>query len=148
MTHQRTRLIRIFALSTAAALAVAACGSSGAAGDKGAANGGAETEFTIELTEFAYKPSDISLPAGETVTLTLKNTGTIPHEFMLGQSVKEDGGYAEDLLAQLDPEVVSGNGYSVEGLEADDSEHAESEGADHAESEGADHAESEGADHA
>ncbi len=119
MNQQRTRLIKIFALSAALALVVAACGNPGAAGEeseKSAAGEGARTEFTIELTEFAYEPSDVTLPAGETVTLTLKNTGTIPHEFMLGTSPQEDGGYGEDLLSELEVEVVGGNGYVTEGL--------------------------------
>jgi len=130
MTRQKSRYIRIVALGAVTALTVAACGSSGAAGEQGAADGSPQTEFTIELTEFAYSPSNVTFPAGETVTLTLKNTGTIPHEFMLGGDAMGEGGYMEDLLGQLDPEVISGRGYIVEGLESADHSDGEEDNVD------------------
>jgi uncharacterized cupredoxin-like copper-binding protein len=41
------------------------------------------TELTVEMIDFAYAPSSIALPAGQPVTLTLKNTGKIEHDFVV-----------------------------------------------------------------
>jgi uncharacterized cupredoxin-like copper-binding protein len=43
----------------------------------------AATEITVEATDFAYTPSSISVPAGEPITLTLKNTGNVEHDFVV-----------------------------------------------------------------
>ena len=39
----------------------------------------------IEMSDFAFSPSSITLRAGEKVTLTFKNVGTVEHEFMAGK---------------------------------------------------------------
>lgn len=36
---------------------------------------------TIELVDIAYKPNAFSIPANTDVTVTLKNTGALPHDF-------------------------------------------------------------------
>ena len=41
------------------------------------------TELTIEMTDFAYTPSSITVTAGRPVTLTLNNTGNIEHDFVV-----------------------------------------------------------------
>ena len=41
------------------------------------------TELTVEMTDFAYTPSSITVPAGQPVTLTLNNTGNIEHDFVV-----------------------------------------------------------------
>ena len=41
------------------------------------------TELTVEMTDFAYTPSSITVPAGQPVTLTLNNTGNIEHDFVI-----------------------------------------------------------------
>lgn len=40
-------------------------------------------DITVEMTDFAYTPASITVPAGEPVTLTLKNTGNIEHDFVV-----------------------------------------------------------------
>ncbi len=42
-----------------------------------------ETEITVEATDFAYSPLSISIPAGEPVTLLLKNSGKVEHDFVI-----------------------------------------------------------------
>jgi uncharacterized cupredoxin-like copper-binding protein len=42
-------------------------------------------DITVEMTDFAYNPSSITVPAGEPVTLTLKNIGNIEHDFVVEQ---------------------------------------------------------------
>ena len=41
------------------------------------------TEVTVEMTDFAYSPSSIAVPAGRPVTLTVKNIGNIEHDFVV-----------------------------------------------------------------
>ncbi len=41
------------------------------------------TEITVEATDFAYSPLSITVPAGQPVTLTLKNAGNIEHDFVV-----------------------------------------------------------------
>ena len=62
----------------AASVVLAACAG-------GAASAGERT-ITIEMKEFAYSPSTITLKPGERVTLSFKNLGTVEHEFMAGRA--------------------------------------------------------------
>lgn len=75
----------------------------------------------ISLTEFGYTPSSLSFVAGSTVTITLINDGFVPHEFMLGQTPAEGGGYDHDLLAMA-LAAAHGSGFTTAGvtLGADD----------------------------
>ena len=41
------------------------------------------TEITVEATDFTYDPVSITIPAGQPVTLTLKNTGEVEHDFLI-----------------------------------------------------------------
>ena len=41
------------------------------------------TEITVEATDFTYDPVSITVPAGQPVTLTLKNTGKVEHDFVI-----------------------------------------------------------------
>jgi uncharacterized cupredoxin-like copper-binding protein len=41
------------------------------------------TEITVELTDFSYSPSSITIPAGEPVVLTINNTGLVEHDFVV-----------------------------------------------------------------
>jgi uncharacterized cupredoxin-like copper-binding protein len=56
-----------------------------------------DTNITVEMTDFAYNPSSITVPVGEPITLTLKNVGNIEHDFVVEQidattKVLEDSG--------------------------------------------------------
>ena len=44
---------------------------------------GPAKDVTVEMTDFAYTPSTITVPVGEPVTLTLKNVGNIEHDFVV-----------------------------------------------------------------
>lgn len=63
-----------------------------AAGDGGGAGG--TTTIDVEMVEFAMTPSDIEVPAGDTLVLNVTNAGTMPHDLKL------DG---TDGTAMLDP---------------------------------------------
>ena len=60
-----------------------------------------------------YPPRTPALGAGSSVLVTLRNEGHIVHEWRVGQTVLPGGGYEDDLLARMDPEVVSGQGSLV-----------------------------------
>ena len=41
------------------------------------------TEIAVEATDFAYSPLSITIPAGQPITLTLKNSGKVEHDFVI-----------------------------------------------------------------
>jgi uncharacterized cupredoxin-like copper-binding protein len=74
----------------AAGLVIGACGGGGDTGEGGSANtqaAGTEVpagpEITVEGKEFSFKPSNLTLKAGQPVTLVLKNTGSIEHDLTI-----------------------------------------------------------------
>ncbi len=77
-------------------------------------------EITIALKEFKFEPATIHLKVGETVVLTLKNEGTVEHEWLAGQNVvdtAQEKGYRRDLLTLLKPRVT-GKEYELERVSA------------------------------
>jgi uncharacterized cupredoxin-like copper-binding protein len=48
-----------------------------------AAPSGPATEVTVEMSDFAYSPASITVPAGQPVTFTVKNIGNIEHDFVV-----------------------------------------------------------------
>ncbi|MQC26917.1 MAG: hypothetical protein DWG76_05665 [Chloroflexi bacterium] len=97
-------------------------------------------EFTIEMNEYSFTPSNIELQVGQEVTFTLVNVGQLDHEFMVGQGVDNDSegrpaGYRTDFFASggVVP-VVSGGGMLMDHAEAD---MGDMEGMDHSDDAGA-----------
>ena len=41
------------------------------------------TEITLDATDFAYSPLSVTVPVGEPVMLTLKNSGVVEHDFVI-----------------------------------------------------------------
>ena len=66
----RIRLLMLAALLT---LGLSACGGSNAA----------KTDQSITLTDFAYSPSQLTVPAGKEITLDAANTGAVVHNFII-----------------------------------------------------------------
>ncbi|MGH2821172.1 MAG: cupredoxin domain-containing protein [Actinomycetota bacterium] len=83
--HPNRAGLRLVAGAAAALLLLAACGGGEEDGGGGAAGGGGgggqaeELEVTIE--NFQFKPSDLSVPAGAEVTVTVTNEDQDPHTF-------------------------------------------------------------------
>ena len=48
-----------------------------------ACSGGASTSIKADLKEFMFDPQSWDIPAGETITIELTNSGTIAHEWVL-----------------------------------------------------------------
>ena len=66
-------MLRKIFLSVVFAVLLTACGGSAKPA----------TELTLDATDFAYSPLSISIPAGESVLLTLKNSGKLEHDFVI-----------------------------------------------------------------
>jgi uncharacterized cupredoxin-like copper-binding protein len=60
-----------------------------------------------------YPRPGATLPTGSSVLVTLRNDGGIVHEWRVGRTLRPGGGYEEDLLAMMEPEVVSGTGFRL-----------------------------------
>lgn len=97
------RLVRFLVLLGAIALLLAAC----AKATPEPAN------FTIEMTEYAFNPSQIELQVGQEVTLNLVNKGQLEHEIMIGRDVmmmeNRPSGYTLDFFenAGVEPMVMT-----------------------------------------
>ncbi len=74
-----------------------------------------EFSFTVAGSPLppGYPPRTATLPAGRSVLVTLRNDGRIVHQWRVGRTLLPRGGYEDDLLAKMDPEVVSGTGYRL-----------------------------------
>jgi len=48
------------------------------------------TEIMLEAMDFAYSIPSITVPAGNPVTLTLKNTGRVEHDFVVEKIIVTD----------------------------------------------------------
>jgi uncharacterized cupredoxin-like copper-binding protein len=79
---------------------------------------------TVEvlMSEFNYLPSSLSFVAGSTVNITLINDGVVAHEFMLGQTQADGGGYDQDLLAVV-LVAADGSGFSTAGVTLGSDDH-------------------------
>ena len=80
-------------LGALAAVVFAACaGTAGADREQG-------RKIEIQMKDFAFAPTVLTLEAGQKITLLLRNPDTVEHEFMAGREPMRDGGYKQDLLA-------------------------------------------------
>jgi uncharacterized cupredoxin-like copper-binding protein len=61
------------------------------------------TEITVDMNEFLYEPASITIPAGVPIVLTLTNSGTQEHDFVVetipvaNVEVEGDGGHAHHM---------------------------------------------------
>ena len=65
-----------------------------------------DTEITVELTDFTYNPSSITIPADQPVVLTINNAGQVEHDFVIDKisvtSVVAEGGPGEHEMPGMD----------------------------------------------
>jgi plastocyanin len=71
------RTILLFAVMAVVALALAACGGGASSA------GGSPLNVTVTATEFKYDPATINATPGQTINLTVKNTGSVQHTWAL-----------------------------------------------------------------
>ncbi len=87
-------------------------------------------QVTVVMKEFKFEPATIHLKAGEAVALTIKNEGTVEHEWSAGKNVvdnTQEKGYRTDLWSLLKPRVT-GKKFDVEKVSATPSKSDEAEG--------------------
>ena len=95
------------ALIPALAVVLAACSSAGGAGtvsptssSAAAPSAAAATRIEVTLTDaLKIEPASMTVPAGEPVTFVVTNSGTVDHEFYLGD---------EDAQAEHEQEMADG----------------------------------------
>lgn len=79
MGNRKTLTMAVFAV---VALTIGACGGEAATTTAG---GGASTELTTSVKEYVFTPNTWTVPAGQQVTITITNDGTLEHEWVLMQ---------------------------------------------------------------
>ena len=96
---------KLFALSLIFAFSLAACG-----------GGGSSTTLDVTFADFTFRPNTFSIPAGQEITLNVKNDGAVIHEFVimkLGENVGEDFGPEDEGNIYWEVEADSGQSKSV-----------------------------------
>jgi len=68
------------AISLAVGLVLAACGGGSSGGSPGGGTA-AGTEVKVGLSDFAYSPKTVEVPADKKFTLVVTNTGSVEHDF-------------------------------------------------------------------
>lgn len=82
------------------------------------------------MTDHAYEPASITVPAGKPVTLQFENTGSVEHYFVVGNTMTSDGeGFRENLFSGVSIEKSK----QAEGYEEEEDHSGEEE--DHHENE-------------
>jgi uncharacterized cupredoxin-like copper-binding protein len=103
----------VLSVLAAAALLLGAC-TTGAQDDTGT------DRVEITMSEFAFDPDPVTVPAGREVTLALTNDGDVRHELMAGRDPMpdDDGGYLQDLFAGVDPTVSPASAVAMDDHDA------------------------------
>ncbi len=74
-------MVLIASLLVMVAVVVSACGPCG--GSSGGTGGAEGQTVSVEGSEFAYVPNEITATPGERVTVNFKNAGTVEHTFVI-----------------------------------------------------------------
>jgi uncharacterized cupredoxin-like copper-binding protein len=75
-----------------------------------------DTKLTVDLTDFTFTPAEYTVPAGQEITLTLTNSGTVEHEFVImkfGQAVSIPFDDNDEGNIYWEVEVEPGDGTTV-----------------------------------
>jgi uncharacterized cupredoxin-like copper-binding protein len=107
------------------ALLLVACGGGEDQQAPSTAEASSTSADTIEvtMTDFAYEPSRITVPAGQKVTLQFTNDGAVEHYFVVGDTVASDNdGFEQNLFAGVSIEK------NKQTEEHEEEEHEEEEG--------------------
>lgn len=80
----------------------------------------------ITMTDYGYEPSDVTIPAGEGVTLQFTNDGSVEHYFVVGDTIaSSQDGFRQNLFSGVS---LTKNKQSAGHAEEDEEEHEEEEG--------------------
>ena len=94
------KLFFLMSLLILTALVLTACGESGPS-----------SSLRVDMTDFIYSPADYTVPAGETVTLELINSGAVEHEFAImnfGTEVGDNFGDEDEINIYWEAELGPG----------------------------------------
>ena len=92
---QIDRRVTTFVCTIALVLALGACGNDPAAEDADPEAGSGGGSVTVTAQDFAFSPTEVSIPAGESVTITLDNQDDTQHSFTVDDAdvdIVADGG--------------------------------------------------------
>ncbi len=104
----RNHRARFIALTVALAVAMAGCVADDP--DPNAATVGPSDAVTVVMDEFTFRPANLTVTAGSSITVVLVNEGVAPHEFMVGREVAAGGGYVDDLLLDMMVDATGSDG--------------------------------------
>jgi uncharacterized cupredoxin-like copper-binding protein len=79
----------------------------------------------VAMTDHAYEPSEIVIPAGQEVTLQFTNDGSVEHYFVVGDSIASS---RDDFEQNLFSGVSITKNKQTAGADAEEEEHEEEEG--------------------
>ncbi|HJL88853.1 MAG TPA: plastocyanin/azurin family copper-binding protein [Acidimicrobiales bacterium] len=101
MKHATIKKLTAVALAAAITLPLAACGggSDGATSDSAAPS--SSSTISVEGTEFKFAPADVSVKAGQAVTVTFDNLGAVDHEWAVlreGTQIKAETDFKESMV--------------------------------------------------
>lgn len=70
------------------------------------------TAITVELTDFSYTPSSITVPVGQPVVLTINNIGQIEHDFVV-EKIEVTDVVAQDSGSEHHMQGMEGTSYDL-----------------------------------
>lgn len=103
----KTRIPVLSTLIIAAAMLATACG-----GAAELPQTGAPVDMTVDMVEFMFNPATVTVPAGAEVNITLVNSGTLEHEWVvmnLGASATEPFDEEDEANIYWEEEVGPGD---------------------------------------
>lgn len=88
----------------------------------------AATVVEVTMEDHAYVPSDITVPAGEPVTIAFENAGSVEHYFVVGDTIaSDDDGFRENLFSTVSIEKSKQTEEHDDEDDEHDDEHEEEE---------------------
>jgi plastocyanin len=101
LKHATSKKLTAVALAAAITLPIAACGggSGGSSGDS--ATPSFSSSVSVEGTEFEFAPADVTVEAGQAVTVTFDNLGAVDHEWAVlreGTQIKAESDFEESMI--------------------------------------------------
>jgi len=86
------KLIAVFAVILVLSVALAAC--------SGGSSSASANTLDVTMSEYAFSPAALNVTAGSTVTVNLKNTGAVQHNFVV-MSTPVTGTYTDAAKANI-----------------------------------------------
>jgi len=101
LIHEVFQKITAVALAAAVTLPLSACGGGSGGPPSGSVTSTSSADISIDGTEFAFAPADVSMKVGQTVNVTFDNKGVVDHEWAVlkeGTQIKDEADFAESMV--------------------------------------------------